>query len=178
LEQSGKKSFVQTVRGLHRDVGYLLVGLTLVFVLSGIAQIFRNTNFLQQETQHAIQLEPGLAPDALGPALRMREVRVERTEGSVSYFRGGSYDAATGRAVRTEKSYVFPIDRLSDLHTVASSAPVHWLTLLYAILLAFMTTSSFFMFRAGHALQRRGLLFAAIGLVVAIAALLLAKGGD
>lgn len=35
------------IRSLHRDVGFFLVGLTLVYVLSGILLIYRDTGFLQ-----------------------------------------------------------------------------------------------------------------------------------
>ena len=35
------------IRSLHRDIGFFLVGLTLVYVLSGILLIYRDTGFLQ-----------------------------------------------------------------------------------------------------------------------------------
>lgn len=40
------------IRSLHRDIGFFLVGLTLVYVLSGVVLIYRDTGFLQTtETQ-------------------------------------------------------------------------------------------------------------------------------
>lgn len=35
------------IRSLHRDIGFFLVGLTLVYVFSGILLIYRDTGFLQ-----------------------------------------------------------------------------------------------------------------------------------
>lgn len=35
------------IRGLHRDIGFFLVGLTLIYVFSGILMIYRDTGFLQ-----------------------------------------------------------------------------------------------------------------------------------
>jgi hypothetical protein len=35
------------IRSLHRDIGFFLVGLTLVYVLSGLLLIYRDTGFLQ-----------------------------------------------------------------------------------------------------------------------------------
>lgn len=178
MPSTSQQSFFQVVRSLHRDIGYLTAGLTVIFALSGIAQIFRDSDFLQVQKQETMQVSPGLSADALGPALRMREVHVDRTEGGVMYFRGGSYEPATGKAVRTTKSYVPPFDRLAAFHKSPSKSAVHWLTMVYGAALLFMALSSFFMFRNGHALQRRGLLFAAIGFGVALAVMFLVPGGN
>lgn len=35
------------IRSLHRDIGFFLVGLTLIYVFSGILMIYRDTGFLQ-----------------------------------------------------------------------------------------------------------------------------------
>lgn len=35
------------IRSLHRDIGFFLVGLTLVYVISGLLLIYRDTGFLQ-----------------------------------------------------------------------------------------------------------------------------------
>lgn len=170
------KSFLQTIRALHRDVGYVIAGLTILFALSGIAQIYRDTDFLQRETQQTVTLAPGLDDAALGPALRMREVRVDRVEGSTVYFRGGSYDRATGAAVRTRKEFVFPLNRLTALHKAPSQQAVHWLTTVYGALLLFMALSSFGMYRPGTKPQRRGLVLAGIGIVAALAMLFMLPG--
>ncbi len=177
VPSNSQQSPFQVMRSLHRDVGYLTAGLTVIFALSGIAQIFRDTDLFQVQKQEQVQLQPGLAADALGPALRMREVKVDRTESGVMYFRGGSYDPATGTAVRTQKSFAPPLDRLTALHKAPSKSALHWLTLVYGVMLLFLGTSSFFMFRPGHALQKRGLVFAGIGLAVALAVLFFGAGG-
>lgn len=165
--EAKRNVFLQQVRALHRDVGYLIAGLTMVFALSGLAQVFRDTDLLQHEVVAPVTLEPGLAPEALGPRLRVRDFRVLRTEGTVVYFKGGQYDAATGAATRTEKRWIFPFDRMTSLHKAPSKQAVHWLTLLYGVLLLFMAISSFFMFKPGTPLQKRGLVLALAGFAVA-----------
>lgn len=35
------------IRSLHRDIGFFLIGLTLIYVFSGILMIYRDTGFLQ-----------------------------------------------------------------------------------------------------------------------------------
>ena len=168
MEAAARPSLLLQVRSLHRDAGYFTAGLTIIFALSGIAQIYRDTGLFQHETRVESQLQPGLASSALGVALRAREFRVLRTEGSVVYFAGGSYDSATGHVVRTEKSFVFPLDRFSGLHKASSRSAVHWLTTIYGVLLLFMAGSSFWMFRAGSRQLNRGLAFAAVGLLCAL----------
>jgi uncharacterized protein len=176
MEAKDKPSIVQIVRGLHRDIGFTIVGLTVLFALSGIVQIYRDLGFMERATRVETTLAPGMAASELGQALRVREFRVLRTEGAVTYFTGGSYDSATGRVVRTEKRYPFPLDRFSALHKAPSKFAVHWLTTIYGVLLLFMALSSFWMFRSTSSHLRRGLAFAAGGVVLALVMLFLSPG--
>lgn len=176
MPSTDKKTLGQQMRALHRDIGFITAGLTILFALSGIAQIFRDTNFLQREIHTPLQLAPALTAETLAPALKVREVRVQKTEGTVMYFRGGSYDSATGKADRIQKEWLFPMDRMTELHTSPSKDAIHWLTLVYGVLLLFMATSSFFMFKAGSVLHRRGLILAMAGVVIAILALYFIPG--
>lgn len=171
MPSTDKKTLGQQMRALHRDIGFVTAGLTILFALSGLAQIFRDTNFMQREVTTEVQLAPGLAADALAPALKMREVRVEKTEGGVMFFRGGRYDVATGKAARVQKAWIFPLDRMTELHTSRSQQPIHWLTLAYGLMLLFMAVSSLFMFKGGSPLQKRGLALAVAGVVIALVAL-------
>jgi hypothetical protein len=168
MEANAPRSPRQILRALHRDVGYLVVGLTLVFTLSGVLLVYRDTGLLQRATSVETKLTPGLEPDAVGAALRTRDFRVLRTAGDVVYFTGGSYDRRTGLAVHTERSYAFPLDRLVRLHRVASRQPAHWPVVLYGALLLFLAVSSFWMFRPGTPQFRRGLWLAALGTLLAV----------
>ena len=176
MPSTEQKSFTQIARALHRDIGWFTAGLTLIFVLSGIAQVYRDSDFLQHEIQVPVQVDPGLQGEDIGRALRVREFKAERTEGSVTFFRGGSYDAATGKAVRTQKEFVFPLDRFSELHKQRSKEAWHWITLAYGALLGFMAISSFFMFKGGSPMAKRGLVLAGLGFAVALAVVFLATG--
>lgn len=177
MPSTEKKTLGQQMRALHRDIGFVTAGLTLLFALSGIAQIFRDTNFLQREIHTPVQLAPGLTPETLAPALKMRELRIEKTEGTVVFFRGGSYDSATGMADRIQKEWIAPFDRMTELHTARSGMPIHWLTLIYGAMLLFMACSSFFLFKGGSPLQKRGLALATAGVVIALIALFLTPVG-
>ncbi len=168
MDPRATKPFMLQMRGLHRDLGHFTAGLTIIFALSGVAQIFRDTDFLQHDEQIETQLPTGLEASALGPQLRMRDFKVLRTEGEVLYFQGGSYDRGTGHTVRTVKEFDFPLDRFSNLHKSPSKKGVHWFTMIYGTLLLFMAVSSFFMFRFDSSQQKRGMILAALGLVLAI----------
>ncbi len=176
MASTARNSFTQIVRALHRDVGWFLAGLTLIFALSGIAQVYRDSDFLQHEVQVPAQVEPGLEGEDIGRALRVREFKAERTEGSVTYFRGGQYDAATGQAIRTQKEFLFPLDRFSGLHKQRSKEAWHVVVLVYGGLLAFMAISSLFMFKGGSPMAKRGFLLAGTGFVAALALVYFATG--
>src|SRR5690606_41194055 len=55
------------LRAIHRDVGYLAVGLTFVYALSGLAVNHIqdwDPNFTPIERQHNVQIKDPAAPDA------------------------------------------------------------------------------------------------------------------
>ena len=45
MEQKEKKSIHYYMRGLHRDIGFFLIGLTLIYSISGVLLIYRDTDF-------------------------------------------------------------------------------------------------------------------------------------
>lgn len=47
--QKKKQNIYHIMRVLHRDIGFLTIGLTLVYALSGILLIYRNTDLLKTE---------------------------------------------------------------------------------------------------------------------------------
>ena len=51
-----KKSLNQLMRAWHRDIGFFIIGLVIIYALSGIALIFRDTDFLK----HNIKFEKKL----------------------------------------------------------------------------------------------------------------------
>jgi hypothetical protein len=173
MEPRETKPVANPMRALHRDLGYFVVGLTVVYALSGIVQVYRDVDFMKRETHIEKQLPPGLEPADVGLSLRIRDFKVTRTEGDTVYFRGGLYDRGSGRVAYTAKDFVFPMDRFVRLHKASSKSPAHGLATVYGALLLFLAVSSFWMFRSGTTLFRRGVSLAAAGVVVAVAVLFL-----
>lgn len=156
------------MRALHRDLGYFAAGLTVIYALSGIVQIYRDTDLLQRDTRIERKLPPDLGPSELGQSLHLRDLKVTRTQGDSLYFRDGVYDRSTGNVAYSSKDFVFPLNRFVSLHKASSKSPVHWLTVAYGALLFFLALSSFWMFRGGTSLFRRGMYLAAAGIVAAV----------
>jgi hypothetical protein len=168
MEHREKKTFNHFVRGLHRDVGYFAIGLIIIFSLSGILLVYRDTGLLKRNTQVEKKLAPGMEVSELAQALRMRELRVSDTRGEIVYFQNGSYNRSTGVAVYTTRQTIEPLGKLIDLHKAASSSPVHYFNALLGIALIFLALSSFWMFRRGSRFFKRGIYLAGAGILVTL----------
>ena len=161
------------MRVLHRDIGFLTIGLTIVYALSGALLIYRNTDFMKVERIEERQLEINLTGNDLGAELRIRNFRVEREEGEMIYFKEGSYDVSTGKSIITRKVYIPPLDKLVDLHKVTGTSRVSIIALIYGFMLTFLAVSSLFMYKFGSKKSKRGLVMIAVSVVMTIMIVLL-----
>ena len=169
---SGKKTSLRiVVRTLHRYVGFFAIGITIVFCLSGLTLIYRDTGFMKSERLTEKQLEAGLSPQELGKALRFRNFKVTEVEGDVLHFNVGTYNKATGVAQYTRTSLPPVLEAFVGLHKSPSKSPAHWLTLLFGCMLLFLAVSSFWMITPSRLV--RSLSITAAGVVCAIVVLVL-----
>lgn len=174
MEQTEKKkSFSYYMRALHRDIGFFVVGLVLVYSLSGIVLLYRDTGFLMRDVSVERELKPGLDGEELGKALRLKGFKAEKTEGDVVHFREGTYNKATGMAAYTMRELPPVLQKFVGLHKTMSAKITHWYSMLFGILLAFLAVSSFWMYQKGTSPFRRGLCIAAAGIVITAIVLLL-----
>lgn len=158
---------------LHRNVGFFIFGFIVIYAISGITLIFRDSNFLKVEKKIQTVLPIGTKPSAIGGALKLREFRIIATKGDIIYFQGGSFNKVTGEAEHVVKELMFPFNKLTKLHKTPSKNPLHWLSLVLAILLLFMAISSLWMFSPKTKKFKRGAIVAAIGILFACLLLLL-----
>lgn len=173
MEARSKKSFSQYIRALHRDIGFFVIGLTVIFCVSGIVLIFRDTDFLKYEKTVEKQIEPNLESSELGRELRLRNIGDLKVEGEVISFDNGTYNRTTGMAVYTIKELPSLLRKFNTLHKAPSGNLLHWYSMVYGILLLFLALSSFWMFKPKSKLFNRGILFAGAGLLVAILLLII-----
>ncbi len=162
------KSAQQIMRSLHRDIGFFCLGFVILYALSGTLLIYRDTDFLKQEKQVVKNLKPGLAAEELGKELRMKELKITKTEGDVMFFKAGTYNSSTGVADYTVKELPKALSKLTELHKSPSGKSTHWATLLFGTLLLFLGISSMWMFKPKSSLFRRGLYLSAAGILVTI----------
>jgi len=173
MEKSKNKSVHLMMRALHRDTGYLIFGFVIIYALSGIILIYRDTDLLKHEVTVERKLEANLQEEELGRELRIRDIQVIETKGETVFFKNGSYNTVTGLAVFTQKEIIFPFNKFIDLHKTVSSKNNHWFMTFFGALLLFMAISSLWMFKSGTKFFRRGMIFTGVGILCAILLLFL-----
>lgn len=162
------KPLSANMRIWHRYLGYFLAGIMAVYALSGILMIFRDTNFLKQTKQVTKMVKPNATIEELGQLLRMREVEVEKQEGNMIYFEGGTYDKSTGKAVVTVGELPKFLNKLTELHKARSGQPLFFLNVFFGVSLLFFVISAFWMFLPKTTIFKKGLYFTLAGLLLAI----------
>ncbi len=162
------KSIQYYIRCLHRDIGFILVGLTIIYALSGILLIYRNTGFLQTETTVRKEVARGLKADELGKALEMRHFETEKQDGDTIFFKGGTYDQTSGIATYTKREYPAVLNMFTQVHKLTERSSLHLLAVVYAAMLFFLAVSSLAMYKPGTRLFRRGIVLSSGGVVMAV----------
>jgi len=167
MEKKRNKSLNYYMRTLHRDVGFMVVGFTLIFSISGIILIFRETDFLKTERIVEKTLSPNMESSDVGKALHIRDLKVLKEEGDVIYFQNGNYDKKTGNVNYTSKELPSLFNKLNNIHKSSSKNIIHWFTLVYGVALLFLAISSFWMYKPKTKMFRRGIVFVFVGFVIA-----------
>lgn len=168
-----KKNMRYYMRFLHNNIGFLIVGLVIMYSLSGIVQIYRDTDFLKHEVMNEKKLPPNLETSQLKEALRMRNLEVQKKEGGIIYFEKGSYNSVTGLAKYTTKEWYSFILPFTELHKSSTRDGAHYFTTVFGVLLLFMSISAFWMFKPGTKLFSRAVVMTMIGLLASLIILMI-----
>ena len=163
-----KATVHNSMRIYHRYLGFFLAGIMAVYSLSGIVLIFRDTNFLKREKLEQKQLQPGLTADALGKAIRMRDLKIESVTGDVQTFKQGTYNTVTGAVSYTVQSLPPMVEKLTHLHKASTSDPLFYLNVFFGVSLLFFVISSFWMFMPKTSIFKKGLYFTLAGIVLVL----------
>ena len=166
------RSLQSIMRVLHRDIGFLLIGLTIIYCASGILLIYRDTDFLKSDRLVQKQLEPNLEARDLGRYLRMRDFKVINSEGDIIHFQGGDYNKNTGLVNQTIRSIPPFLEKAVSLHKRSSRASAHIFSTIYGVLLLFLAVSSFWMYKPNTKMFKRGIIIAAVGAGLSIVLLI------
>jgi hypothetical protein len=178
MENTGTK-MRKLMRDLHNKIGYFIVGLVIIYSLSGVVQTYRDTSFLKHDVVKEKTIEKGLVADSLthiakiGKAANQKELKITKTEGVVLYFKDGSYDANTGVVKFTSKELYNWVKPFTELHKSNSKGIVHYFTIMFAIALFFMSVSAFWMFKPGTKAFSSGVILTVLGILASILLILL-----
>lgn len=163
-----KKSTNFYMRIIHRYLGFFLIGIMIVYALSGTVLIFRNTDAFKVEKQNEKKLQPGLEIAELGKMLRIRDFKIEKTENNILYFNNGTYNNSTGVANYTSKELPFVLDKMTHLHKATTDNPLYWLNIFFGLSLLFFAVSSFWMFLPKTKTFKKGMYFTLGGVVLTL----------
>ncbi|MBC6995522.1 PepSY domain-containing protein [Lewinella lacunae] len=152
----------------HRYLGFFLSGIMAIYAISGIVLIFRQTNTFKVANTQEMTLAPNLTAEALGQELKIRDFKVESTQGDILTFKDGTYNQATGATVHTKYALPFVLDKLTHLHKATTKDTLFFLNIFFGLSLFFFVVSAFWMYMPSGPILRKGLLFAAGGVLLAL----------
>ena len=165
---SNSQSFSFNMRVIHRYLGFFLVGIMAVYAMSGIVLIFRETDFLKNEKQITKQVKANVQPEELGKLLQMKDLKIDKEEGNILFFKNGTYDKSTGTAQYKVKELPRILDKMTHLHKAKSADPLFFFNIFFGLSLFFFVISSFWMFMPNSSTFKKGMYFTIGGIVLTL----------
>jgi len=162
-----KKSITKVMRALHRDIGFLMIGLTIVYCISGIILVYRDTDVFTVDKHYTETIDANLDADKLGGALQLRRLSVVKESADTIYFNYGTYCKSTGLADYTISTYPDIVWTINSFHKIKSRFATHWLAVIYGVLLLFLAVSSLWMYKPKTKKFKRGMVLTVVGLLIA-----------
>lgn len=158
----------KNMRVYHRYLGFFLAGIMAIYSVSGIILIFRNTDFLKKEKQKIETIAPNLGEEALGKAIKIKNLKIIKQQGDQLYFEQGTYNSKTGVADYTIKELPYLVSKMNNFHKANTSHPLFYLNIFFGCSLMFFVISTFWMFAPGTQIFKKGILFTIAGVVLTL----------
>jgi len=155
-------------RIIHRYLGFYLVGIMAVYAISGIAMIFRNDDTFKISSEVETTLPINLDEVALGKALKIKRLAIEKVEGDQLIFKEGTYNQATGKTVYLKKELPYILDKMEHFHKATTNSPIYWLNIFFGVSLLFFVISSFWMFLPYSSVFKKGIYFTLAGILMTL----------
>ena len=156
------------MRVIHRYLGYFAAGIMMVYSLSGVLLIYRDTDLLKKEHKYDVVLKPHMTDKELSKEIKIRNLEFKPEDGEIKTFKEGSYNVKTGSTKYSKKELPYVLDKFNQLHKSDSGSRYAPLNTLFGFTLFFFVLSSFWMFNFKSKPFRRGMIYAAIGFVLAV----------
>ena len=167
------KDFKIWMRVGHRYIGYFMAGIMLIYALSGMLLVFRDTDFLKSQNAIHAQLATNLDEKQLAKELKQRNIDIQKREGDVLFFKEGQYNIATGQADYTVKKLPLVLEKMTNFHKAPSKGNLGGLNTLFGLTLLFFVLSSFFFFSPKSQIFKRGMAFLVAGALLSMGLLML-----
>ena len=172
------KKLNKSIRSLHRDLGYLFIGLTLIYAFSGILLVLKKDE--QNPSYREIMMEKdakaNLMPDELkaywkenfSDAPKLTRV-IPTDEVYNIYVKGGlgEYHPCSGKIQITTFKKVPVYKFVNDIH-YNSGKRFSSMAVIYAIVLIFFAISGAIMVKGKKGFMKRGVWFMIIGFIIPI----------
>ncbi len=180
------KKFYKINRSLHRDLGYLFIGLTFIYAISGVALLLRHydINVSYNKTKTELTVDKNLNKSQLKEYWNKNKIKKELPKlvkiSSDSYSNKqingvklfvkkgeGVYYPNTGKievyVYKTNKFFKF----VNNIH-YNTGGKFTWLGIIYAVSLIFFAVSGAIMLRGKNSFMRRGVWFTVAGIVIPV----------
>lgn len=159
------------IRALHRDIGFFLVGMTVLYCISGMILLFGIPNRFKIETRITKTIEPYASNEQISKALNLKKINISEETDEYIRFGKSSYAKRTGEIEHYVIRLPSLLTKLNRLHRERKDSVVKYFTGSYAVLLAFLALSSFFIYKRGSKLFYRGLIISILGIAASLALL-------
>ncbi len=163
-----KKSTNFYMRIVHRYLGFFLVGIMMMYAISGIILIFRETDAFKVEKVVEKKLQPNLESSELGRTLKIKDFKINKTENDILYFDNGTYNKTSGVTNYTINGLPYILDKIAHLHKATTNSPLFWLNIFFGLSLLFFAISSFWMFLPKTKIFKKGLYYTLGGFVLTL----------
>lgn len=190
-----KKKFnlSQTFRKWHRDLGYLVIGITIVYSLSGIMLSFRDLHIFEKEYMLTSKIEKNLKnpEDSFIDSFIKNEEKsnlpshvvkksvidslkqIENTDTYIKYQVSRKKDLKTityyknsGEVIYSISAYPTFIKPFIDAHKSSSQDKWLYLSLTYSVILFFLAISAIFMVKGKNGFRQRGVYLTLLGIIL------------
>jgi hypothetical protein len=158
----------KNMRVYHRYLGFFLAGIMAIYSISGIIMIFRDTDFLKKEHRKVLTVAPNLKSDEIGPAIKLKNLKIKSDTLDVVTFEQGTYNKATGVAEFTVKELPYIVNKITKMHKATNKDPLYYLNIFFGLSLFFFVISSFYMFMPGTTIFKKGMYFTLAGIVLTL----------
>ncbi len=177
-----KRKIIQKIekinRVLHRDLGYLFIGMTIIYGLSGIAVILRHAgiNISYTEKSEERQFQPNLTKKEFTSFWQQQKdlpkvPKIRSFEGDTCSFRmedgRGIYIKKTGKLELVHYDRNKLIKFVNDVH-YNRGRRFTWLALLYSFILVFFAISGAIIAKGKKGFMRRGIWFTSLGIAIPV----------